>query len=69
MKLTISLILKFIKNQVIWEEEKGKNVKERKKKVIAILKKIWRLYILAYERKALFQKKLVIVPFYVIFAT
>lgn len=36
MKLTISLILKFIKNQVIWKEEKGKNVKERKRKVNAI---------------------------------
>lgn len=63
MKLAISLILKLIKDQVIWEK-KATVVKEREKIQVAI-KKSWRLYSL-YERKAL---KKVIVPFYVIFDT
>lgn len=47
----MSRILKFIKNQVIWEEEKCKNVKERKKKVIAILKKLKATYLHMREKQ------------------
>lgn len=56
MKLTISLILKFIKNQVIWEGEKGKNVKERKKESNCNLKKKLKAIYLYMREKHFFKR-------------